>query len=136
MDMLPHRATSLALFAVLAALTVGVGACVANEPAAPTRGMVVSGPPPPPQQDAPTPQPSPQAVWVPGYWHWTGAQYTWIPGHWETPPPGVTWAAPRYSLVDGSTVYEPGAWTRAPAPPPPPGVPPPPNPSATSRSLR
>ena len=131
--------TSFMRVGCLAVLTVCAVAlapgCVANEPAAPTRGMVVSGPPPPLQQDVPSPQPAPQAVWVPGYWHWTGAQYTWIPGHWETPPPGVVWAAPRYTSQDGSTVYEPGSWTKAPA-----GPAPPPNavgnPAPTARSLR
>ncbi len=124
------RGTGLVVCALLCAFA-GV-ACVANEPAAPTRGMVVSGPPPPPQQDVASPQPAPQAVWVPGYWHWTGAQYTWIPGHWETPPPGVVWAAPRHTSQDGATVYEPGSWANAPPGPAPPPV----NPGPTARSLR
>lgn len=28
------------------------------------------------------------AVWVPGYWHWSGARYEWIVGHWTANPAG------------------------------------------------
>jgi hypothetical protein len=54
--------------------------------------------------------PQANALWVAGYWHWNGIQYTWIPGHWESPPPGTTWRAPKYSLHNGAYVYEPGGW--------------------------
>lgn len=84
--------------------------CVVNEPDAPPRGVVVSGPPPAPvREDRPAP-PSAQSVWVPGYWHWTGMQYAWIPGHWDAAPPGATWAAPTYSKRDGKYIYESGGW--------------------------
>jgi hypothetical protein len=33
-------------------------------------------------------QPGPSAVWVPGYWEWTGAEYTWVAGCWTVPPAG------------------------------------------------
>jgi len=42
-------------------------------------------------------QPTPYSVWVPGYWEWTGAQYTWIAGYWTVPPAGFQ-------------VYVQGAW--------------------------
>ena len=102
--------------ASLASLTLP--ACVANEPQAPTRGTIVSGPPPAPVNEASaqaSPQatpPAPNAAWVTGYWHWTGAQYTWVPGHWETPPHGAQWMAPRYSSRDGQYFYEAGRWDR------------------------
>jgi hypothetical protein len=87
--------------------------CVANEPVTPARGVSVSGPPPAPLQDERPPQPSGQATWVAGYWHWTGVHYAWIPGHWEQAPAGSTWAAPRYVTRDGSYFYEPGNWHHA-----------------------
>lgn len=91
-------------FAVLAG-------CVVNEPEAPTRGVVVSGPPPSPMREDPPPPPSPEALWVPGYWHWTGMQYAWIPGHWEAPPAGAVWAQPKVtSTQDGRYIYESGGW--------------------------
>jgi hypothetical protein len=73
-------------------------------------GVAVSGPPPPPVEEVRSPPPRPKAVWVAGYWHWTGMQYTWIPGHWENAPPGSLWRGPRYSLREGTYFYEPGAW--------------------------
>jgi hypothetical protein len=90
-------------------------ACVVNEPEAPPRGVVVSGPPPAPVAENRPPAPNPQASWVPGYWHWTGMQYAWIPGHWEAPPPGqAVWAAPRVTPTpDGRYVYESGGWRPA-----------------------
>jgi hypothetical protein len=87
--------------------TVG---CVVNEPETPTRGVVVSGPPPAPVNEARGAAPSAQAVWVGGYWHWTGMQYAWIPGHWDAPPPGTTWNAPVYTARDGKYFYESGGW--------------------------
>lgn len=104
---------TIAQLVVMSAALVGSSAaCVANEPAAPTRGTVVSGPPPAPIVEArpATPPPSPTAVWVSGYWHWTGAQYTWVPGHWETPPAGDRWTGPQYSSRDGAYFYEAGHW--------------------------
>jgi hypothetical protein len=88
-------------------------ACVATAPSTPARGVVVSGPPPDPiAEERPAP-PSVQAVWVPGYWHWTGMHYAWIPGHWENAPPGTAWAAPRYTSREGTYFYEPGGWSGA-----------------------
>ena len=102
------------VMAVALATACGVAGCVVNEPSAPPRGVVVSGPPPAPIPEAMRPPPpSPTSAWVAGYWHWTGMQYAWIPGHWENAPPGTTWAAPRYVTMEGSTFYEAGAWRPA-----------------------
>jgi hypothetical protein len=99
--------------------------CVVTATAPPPRGVLVNGPPPAPlREDPPTP-PHAAAVFVTGYWHWTGMHYTWIPGHYETRRPGAVWAAPRYVQSEGSYFYEPGGWHAAPtneqpAPPAPP----------------
>lgn len=97
----------------LAALAAAQVACVATQAPPPARGMVVNGPPPAPVAEVRTAAPSPDAVWIEGYWHWTGLQYTWIPGHWESPPVGTLWQAPRYSTTNGVYLYEPGAWSGA-----------------------
>ena len=47
-------------------------------------------PPPAAQADYVTPQPTPSAVWVAGYYNFDGYHYYWVPGHWEIPPPNVT----------------------------------------------
>jgi hypothetical protein len=85
--------------------------CVIEAGPAPA-GVPVAGPPPQPMAEVPSRAPAAQAIWVAGYWHWTGMQYTWIPGHWEIPPPGSLWRAPRYSLREGTYFYEAGSWTR------------------------
>ena len=103
-------AAGLALLALFA-----LPACVATETTVSSRGVIVSGPPPAPLLEAQRPAaPATPAVWVAGYWHWTGMQYTWIPGHWdEHAPPGAAWAAPRYVSADGAYFYEAGGWKLA-----------------------
>jgi len=104
-------------------LALGVSGCVVTATVPPPRGILVSGPPPAVvyEEHAAAP-PAPHAAWVPGYWNWTGIQYTWIPGHWEVEPPlGRTWKAPAYVQKNGAYFYEPGSWSTVPAhtqPPP------------------
>jgi YXWGXW repeat-containing protein len=87
--------------------------CVATVSVPAARGVVVSGPPPAPIVEERPLAPGVGSLWVAGYWHWTGLQYTWIPGHWEArPPPGVVWVAPRYVRTERSYFYEPGGWRR------------------------
>ncbi len=112
------RWTAGVLGGVAAAILVGCVAtgCVATETSVPARGVAVSGPPPAPIAEQPQmPPPGPGAVWVAGYWHWTGMQYAWIPGHWENAPPGTAWAAPRYVKGEGGYFYEEGRWKPVPA---------------------
>jgi WXXGXW repeat (2 copies) len=98
--------------AVLLLTVLSSAGCVVEAGA--SAGVAVTGPPPEPMRE-PRPQPpDAQAVWVAGYWHWSGMQYTWIPGHWENAPPGASWHAPRYSVRDGTYFYEPGSWSRRP----------------------
>jgi YXWGXW repeat-containing protein len=86
--------------------------CVIEALPAPPGGVTVSGPPPEPMQETRPPPAHARAVWIPGYWHWTGMQYTWIPGHWEVAPLGTSWRSPRYLLQGGVYYYEPGGWRR------------------------
>ena len=96
---------------IVATFAICATACVVNEPESPPRGVVVSGPPPAPvHEDRPAP-PNAQSVWIAGYWHWTGMQYSWIPGHWDAAPPGTVWAAPQYTSRDGKFFYESGRWS-------------------------
>jgi hypothetical protein len=85
--------------------------CVIQESSPLPRGVVVAGPPPEPVREMRPGPPHPRAVWISGYWHWTGMQDAWIPGHWEqAPPPGARWHGPRYTFHDGAYYYEPGGW--------------------------
>ena len=99
----------------LVLLLCGTGnACVIEPSVAPPIGVVVTGPPPEPIRETRPAPPSPSMVWVAGYWHWTGMQYTWIPGHWEDAHGGVLWRGPSYGVHDGKYFYEPGGWTTTP----------------------
>ncbi len=113
-----ERGAAAGLSLSLFSLPASSAGCVPTETALPDRGVAVSGPPPPPVAESP-PQvaPYPNAVWVAGYWHWTGMHYAWIPGHWENAPPGTAWNAPRYVRTDAGYIYEAGTWKAAPAPP-------------------
>jgi hypothetical protein len=95
---------------ILGIAAIVLSGCVATASTPPPRGVVVNGPPPPPIQEVRSAPPSEAAIWLDGYWHWTGAQYTWIPGHWENAPPGQSWYGPRYVNSDGSYFYEQGGW--------------------------
>jgi hypothetical protein len=111
-----RRVTAYAIATAIAIATAGAGVagCVVNEPESPPRGVVVSGPPPAPVREERPAPPNPQAVWVPGYWHWTGMQYAWIPGHYDAAPAGAVWAAPQYTSKDGKFFYESGRWSAPP----------------------
>ena len=107
------RAWAAPLAPLVCALLVSSGGCVVEtgtSAAGASPGVAVSGPPPAPMREAPPPPVQPPALWIPGYWHWTGMQYTWIPGHWENERPGARWRAPRYFMREGVYYYAPGAW--------------------------
>ena len=101
------------------ALALALGGCVATASSPAPRGVVVNGPPPPPLQEVRSAPPSGAAIWVDGYWHWTGVQYTWIPGHWENAPPGQQWYAPSYTASEGAYFYQQGGWRAGAGGPPP-----------------
>jgi len=100
----------VALGLILAATSLAAGCVIEGGISASPGAVVVTSPPPPPVVEARSPAQDPQAIWVAGYWHWTGMQYTWIPGHWELAPAGARWRAPRYWVREGTYFYQPGGW--------------------------
>ena len=73
--------------------------------------IVVNQPPPAPLHDTQVPQPSPEDVWIPGYWAWRNNQQQWIPGHWAVPPhPGATWVPARWEQRGSEYVFIDGYW--------------------------
>jgi hypothetical protein len=59
-----------------------------------------------------TERPSPNHVWVGGFWHHTGTDWNWNDGRWaERPQPKARWVAPRYQKAKGGTRYSPGHWS-------------------------
>lgn len=68
-------------------------------------------PAPPPPADVMTPQPTPSAIWVAGYYGYTGNQYVWVAGHWEIPPQNYqVFVRPHWVYRGGSYVYIRGYW--------------------------
>lgn len=79
------------------------------------RYRTVSQPPPapPPLQggDVMTAAPTPNAIWVPGYWSYDGRGYNWMAGKWEIPPPTArTYVAAHWQYRDGTYVFMQPYW--------------------------
>ena len=102
---------SLPAIALGAALALACSGCVVEGGAVVTSGVAVSGPPPAPMNESRPAPPTGRVVWIQGYWHWTGMQYTWIPGHWEEGRDGAVWRGPSYVVREGKYFYQPGGWT-------------------------
>jgi hypothetical protein len=78
-----------------------------------TRQVVVAPPQPPSSQPAEVipPSPSPDAVWIPGYWNYSGSSYVWTAGRWEIPPPNShAYVASHWEVQGNSYVYYRGYW--------------------------
>ncbi|MDO1559499.1 hypothetical protein Q0812_08675 [Brevundimonas sp. 2R-24] len=72
---------------------------------------VRTAPPPPPPRIIIPPRPSSTAVWIEGYWNWTGVTFVWVDGFWErSPPPGRVWAPGRWVQTPRGWRHEPGRW--------------------------
>jgi hypothetical protein len=66
---------------------------------------------PAPQVEVPSTAPSPDYVWVPGYWDWNGSEYVWISGKWmEVSPPQATWVPGHWEQTGGGWMWVSGYW--------------------------
>ena len=73
--------------------------------------VIVTQAPPPIQAEVVLAQPSPQHVWIPGFWTWRNQQYEWMAGHWELPPnSGAVWNAPRWEREGNAYRFFEGYW--------------------------
>ena len=55
--------------------------------------------------------PSPEALWIPGYWDFNGNGYVWTPGHWEVPPPNSrSYVAAHWEVRANTNVFVRGYW--------------------------
>jgi hypothetical protein len=94
------------------AVVVGNTAYVTTSTSTPTVStVVVTQAPPALQQEVVLAQPSPQHVWLPGYWTWRNDRYEWMAGHWELPPnSGAVWVAPRWEQEGNAYRFYEGHW--------------------------
>ena len=73
--------------------------------------VVIVQAPPPPRHEHRGYRPSPDYIWVDGYWAWHGHNHEWVAGRWEMPPHGRHyWVAPRWEQHGGSYVFIEGSW--------------------------
>ena len=69
--------------------------------------------PPPPKPEAPPPPPVRVAVWVPGFWQWSGATWVWVGGSYQLrPDPRTRWHAAEWQPRGSVHVLIPGRWVR------------------------
>ena len=53
------------------------------------------------------------AIWIGGYWNWSGGRHVWTPGHYERPHPGYRWAPHRWEPGPrGGWYLRGGGWIR------------------------
>jgi hypothetical protein len=60
--------------------------------------------PPPVRYERAPPLPSPDHIWISGYWSWDGRAHIWIPGRYELRP------HPRAAWVDGHWARHERGW--------------------------
>jgi len=73
--------------------------------------IIVTQAPPALQQEVVLARPSPQHVWLGGYWTWRDSRYEWMAGHWELPPnSNSVWVAPRWEQQGNAYKFYEGYW--------------------------
>jgi hypothetical protein len=75
--------------------------------------LVASSPPRPLLVESPGAAPSREAVWIAGFWSWTGQRYAWVAGSWSAPYPGRTWIEGYWKREGRSWNWVPGRWRRS-----------------------
>jgi hypothetical protein len=74
--------------------------------------VVVDVAPPAPYAEAVPVVPFAGAVWIGGYWGWSGSRHSWVPGRWEHPRAGYAWAPQRWEQRGGRWHLHEGGWQR------------------------
>jgi hypothetical protein len=75
-------------------------------------GGVVMVAPPPPRVEVIGAAPSPEYVWISGYWGWVGGRHVWVDGHWSAPYPGHHWVTHQWVRQGDGWRMRPGHWER------------------------
>jgi hypothetical protein len=72
---------------------------------------IVTVAPPAPESEVMLTQPSPNYVWLAGYWTYRNDNYEWRAGHWELPPnSNAVWVAPRWEQHGNAYKFTEGYW--------------------------
>jgi hypothetical protein len=76
----------------------------------PTEDVWVNNAPPPPQYEVRTRAPFAGAVWIPGYWRWTGHRHLWVGGRWTAPRAGFVWDSGGWRRHGNRWAFTRGYW--------------------------
>ena len=69
--------------------------------------------PPAPYYEVQPALPYPGAIWINGYWNWSGNRHHWVPGRYERPRPGYRWQPHRWDRSPrGGWYLQGGGWVR------------------------
>jgi hypothetical protein len=90
------------------------GAAVSVRLWSPAGPVVVADVAPPAPYYEPVPVvPYPGAVWITGYWGWSGGRHVWVGGHYEHGRPGYGWQPHQWVHGgDGRWHLQEGHWAR------------------------
>ncbi|HOB68016.1 hypothetical protein [Ottowia sp.] len=111
----PALLASVAAAALLAGCVVApVPGTVYNDPyGGPTQTVYAPVAPPAPYYEVQPALPYPGAIWINGYWNWSGGRHVWTPGRYERPRPGYHYQNPRWSQGPrGGWQLHGGGWHR------------------------
>ncbi|MBK8666120.1 MAG: YXWGXW repeat-containing protein [Burkholderiales bacterium] len=69
--------------------------------------------PPTPYYEVQPALPYPGAIWISGYWNWSGNRHQWVPGRYERPRHGYRWQPHRWDRSPrGGWQLQGGGWMR------------------------
>jgi WXXGXW repeat (2 copies) len=74
-------------------------------------GVVIVAPPPA-REEAIGAAPSPDYVWIAGYWNWVGSRYDWVGGRWAPGRTGYHWVAHQWVRQGDGWRLKSGHWER------------------------
>lgn len=75
--------------------------------------VVANVPPPAPYVETVPVAPFVGAVWIGGFWDWSGGRHVWHPGRYERPRPGFAYRQGGWSHgPDGRWMLHRGGWER------------------------
>jgi hypothetical protein len=68
--------------------------------------------PPPLREEVIGVAPSPDEVWIGGYWNWIGGKYDWVPGRWAQGRSGYHWVTHQWVRQGDGWRLKTGHWER------------------------
>lgn len=74
--------------------------------------VVVDVAPPAPYVEVVPAIPFAGAIWIGGYWGWSGGRHHWVPGRWEGPRSGYGWRPHAWVQQGGHWHLRGGGWVR------------------------